>query len=93
MSHQPPFQRRVPDVWNYFMQRSGAPAMAAVAHRAVTLHRLDLRPTLPSIKQPVLLICGDRDPLVGKQCEEELQRGAAQCLARRARELRPFAAI
>ena len=23
----------------------------------------------------MLLICGDRDPLVGKQCEKELQEG------------------
>ena len=75
VAHQQPFLRRRPEAWNYFMQRSGAPAMAAVAQRAVTLHRLDLRPILPSIRQPVLLICGDRDPLVGKKCEDELQHG------------------
>ena len=24
VAHQPPFLRREPDLWNYFMQRSGA---------------------------------------------------------------------
>ena len=75
VAHEAPFLQREPGVWNYFMQRSGAPPMAAVARRALTLHRLDLRPLLPKIQQPVLLICGDCDPLVGKKCEEDLQRG------------------
>jgi pimeloyl-ACP methyl ester carboxylesterase len=36
---------------------------------------LDLRANLNQVRQPVLLICGDFDPLVGKDCEEELLRG------------------
>lgn len=75
VSHEAPFFQCEPDVWNFFMQRTGAPPMAAVARRALILHRLDLRPLLPHIQQPILLICGDHDPLVGKECEEELQRG------------------
>jgi pimeloyl-ACP methyl ester carboxylesterase len=75
VSHEAPFFDREPDIWNFFMQRSGAPPMAAVARRALILHRLDLRPLLPRIQKPVLLICGDHDPLVGKKCEDELQRG------------------
>jgi pimeloyl-ACP methyl ester carboxylesterase len=74
-SHEAPFIEREPGVWNFFMQRSGAPLMAAVARRALMIHRTDLRPLLPQIHLPVLLICGDHDPLVGKQCEQELQRG------------------
>ncbi len=58
-----------------FCTRSGALPMAAVARCALILHRVDLRPLLPHIRQPVLLICGDRDPLVGKACENELQNG------------------
>ena len=37
---------------------------------------------MPKIRQPVLLICGDCDPLVGKDCEEVLR--AALPIASRA---------
>ena len=37
-----------------------------MARRALLLHRVDLRPLLPAIRQPVLLVCGSHDPLVGK---------------------------
>jgi len=74
-SHETPVFQRDTDVWNFFMQRNGAPPMAAVARRALIIHRLDLRPLLPNIRVPVLLVCGDRDPLIGKKCENELQSG------------------
>jgi pimeloyl-ACP methyl ester carboxylesterase len=74
-THHGPFARRDPDVWEFFLQRWGSPPMAAVARRAVLLHQLDLRPILGAIRQPVLLLCGDADPLVGKKCEEVLLRG------------------
>ncbi len=75
VSNEGAFALREPGIWNFFLQRNGAPPMAAVARRALTLHRLDLRPLLPHIHQPILLVCGDGDPLVGKTCEEELLRG------------------
>jgi pimeloyl-ACP methyl ester carboxylesterase len=74
-SHETPFFHRGPAAWNFFLQRTGAPPMAAVARRALTMHQLDLRPLLRRIQAPVLLICGDHDRLVGKDCEAELQRG------------------
>ncbi len=74
-AHSAPFTGREPEFWNYFMQRAAAPPMAAVACRAVTMHRVDLRPMLRSITTPILLVCGDNDPLVGKKCEEELLQG------------------
>jgi pimeloyl-ACP methyl ester carboxylesterase len=74
-SHQGAFAARPPDAWKYFLERCGAPPMAAVAHRALILHRTDLRPLLPHIRPPVLLVCGDHDPLVHKSCEETLLRG------------------
>jgi pimeloyl-ACP methyl ester carboxylesterase len=52
--------------------------MAAVAHRALLLHQVDLRPQLARIHQPVLIICGDQDPLVGRACEADLMRGLPQ---------------
>jgi pimeloyl-ACP methyl ester carboxylesterase len=39
------------------------------------IHRLDLRPILPAIRQPVLLVCGEHDPLVDPACEEVLLHG------------------
>jgi pimeloyl-ACP methyl ester carboxylesterase len=64
-----------PEVWDYFLTRSSAHPLAAVAHRALMIHGLDLRATLPEIRQPVLLVCGDNDPLVSRACEEVLLRG------------------
>jgi pimeloyl-ACP methyl ester carboxylesterase len=69
------FAQRDPEVWQYYLEHDGAQRIAAVAHRARWLHQLDLRPILSEIRQPVLLICGDRDPLVSKACEEDLLRG------------------
>ena len=74
-ARQPSFDRREPEVWQYYLEHDGRQPIAAVAHRARLLHEVDLRPLLPAIRQPVLLICGDRDPLVGQACADELQRG------------------
>ncbi len=73
--HGGPFHGRDPAAWELFVHRSNAAPMAAVAHRAMLLHRLDLRPTLAQLRQPVLLVCGEADPLVGRTCEDELLRG------------------
>jgi pimeloyl-ACP methyl ester carboxylesterase len=69
------FDQREPAVWDYFLQRTGALPMAAMAQRALVLHHIDLRPVLPAIRQPTLLVCGDADPLVDKRCETELLTG------------------
>ena len=71
-AHGAPFGRQPREAWDFFLQRGGAPPMAAVAHRALVLNRLDLRPLLPAIRQPILLVCGDHDPLVDKACEQTL---------------------
>jgi pimeloyl-ACP methyl ester carboxylesterase len=73
--HSAPFAPKPPEIWSYFLERSNTHPIAAVSHRALLIHRLDLRPVLPNIRQPVLMICGDNDPLVGPVCEEELLRG------------------
>lgn len=74
-SHGEPFAEREKDVWEYFLTRWGSQPISATAYRALLVHRLDLRPLLHAIRQPVLLVCGDRDPLVRIECEEELLRG------------------
>jgi pimeloyl-ACP methyl ester carboxylesterase len=73
--HFAPFASRPPEVWEYFLERSNLHPIAAVAHRALMIHRLDLRSLLPEIRQPVLLVCGEHDPLVRPACEEALLRG------------------
>jgi pimeloyl-ACP methyl ester carboxylesterase len=74
-THYAPFKGRQPELWQYFVKRDGAIPMEAVARRALILNHVDLRPILPRIRQSVLLVCGDQDPLVGKNCEQELLRG------------------
>lgn len=74
-NHGAEFAPREPGVWDFFLEHSGAIPMCAVAHRALLLHHTDLRPLLPQIHVPLLLICGDRDPLVGKECERQLLQG------------------
>jgi pimeloyl-ACP methyl ester carboxylesterase len=74
-SHHYEFTDRGPEFWEFFLEQSGRPAINAVARRALLLHEIDIRHLLPEIQQPVLLICGDADPLVGKACEEVLEAG------------------
>ena len=74
-SHFGPFADSPEETWRFFLERSGAPPMSTVAHRALLLHQVDLRSLLPEISQPTLLICGDCDPLVGKDCENVLRGG------------------
>jgi pimeloyl-ACP methyl ester carboxylesterase len=73
--HFRPFAAREPEWWEYYVARWGHPALTAMGHRARLIHGLDLRPLLRHIRQPVLLICGDCDPLVDKSCEDTLLRG------------------
>jgi aminoacrylate hydrolase len=77
-NHFAPFAARGPEVWEFFLKRWGSPPLAAAARRALLLHQLDLRPLLPAIHQPVLLVTGDCDPLVNRRCEEELLHGLPQ---------------
>jgi pimeloyl-ACP methyl ester carboxylesterase len=70
-----PFRTGPPAVWQFYLANSGSTPMAAVAQRARLVHRLDLRPLLPRIRQPVLMICGDCDPTVNRACEDVLLAG------------------
>lgn len=71
-AHGAPFVSRSADEWEFFLERWGALPMATVAQRARMVHRLDVRPLLREIRQPVLLVCGENDPLVNRHCETEL---------------------
>jgi pimeloyl-ACP methyl ester carboxylesterase len=71
--HHAPFASQPSEVWRFFL-RDDRP-IAAVATHALLLHSTDIRSLLSSIRQPVLLVCGEHDPLVGSQCEEILMDG------------------
>lgn len=71
--------RSVPaEVVECFLRHGATTPISACAQRALTIDRIDLRPLLESIHVPVLLITGDRDPLVPPVCREDLARGIEQ---------------
>jgi pimeloyl-ACP methyl ester carboxylesterase len=69
------FKELFPDVWDHFLDCSGRARLAAFAGQAYMLRRLDLRPLLPSIRQPILLVCGDQDRVVPSPYQEVLLQG------------------
>jgi pimeloyl-ACP methyl ester carboxylesterase len=77
-SHYAGFAGNSPDVWDFFLRQNGAQTMSTVARRALLLHQVDLREILAGIHQPVLIVCGDCDPLVNKDCERVLLQGLRQ---------------
>lgn len=73
--HQGPFAGLPPQVWGFFEQQATSSRIATVSRLGLLTHQLDLRPLLSGIRQPVLLIDGDADPLVDRACGEELLAG------------------
>src|SRR5262249_19297889 len=69
------FEEREPSVWRAFVDWTGQARIKAFAHQALWLNGLDLRPLLPSIRQPVLLVCGERDRVVPSGLTDVLGRG------------------
>lgn len=69
------FKELFPEVWQHFLDTSGRARLAAFAGQAYMLHRLDLRPLLSQIRQPILLVCGDQDRVVPRAFEDVLLRG------------------
>ena len=55
---------------DFLVQNGGRTPIQAAAIRSLTIDKTDLRPLLPSIRTPLLLIGGDRDPLVPRRCEQ-----------------------
>jgi pimeloyl-[acyl-carrier protein] methyl ester esterase len=68
---------RPADELDLFCAAECAPLLRTFAARALLMHRTDLRPILGQIHQPVLLVHGERDPLVGRAYQDELKRGLA----------------
>ncbi len=67
--------RHCPELWEFLQANNGSQPKAAVARRALMIPGIDLRPILPEIRQPVLMLCGDCDPIVPSACEGPLLQG------------------
>lgn len=64
-----------PPIFEFLLECGGRTPIRAASHRANILRKLDLRPLLPTIRHEVLMIGGDRDGLVPRSCEAELEAG------------------
>lgn len=73
--HRPAFAGRGDNVWRAFVEGTGRTPLRTFGHQARLLDRTDVRPWLAEVKQPVLLVCGQRDPTVGAAQTEALLRG------------------
>lgn len=62
------------EVFRYLITCSGTTPIRAAALRTLIIDKIDLRPMLPGIRQPVLMIGGDRDSLVPREMEADLER-------------------
>ncbi len=70
--HHAPFAHRPPEVWEHFLALSGTVPIHTVGRRARMLDRIDLFNDLSEVRQPVLLVIGDGDPIVSLPDTEEL---------------------
>ena len=69
------FQDKPEKMYRYFVEATGRTPVRAFAHQVLMLDRLDMRPLLPEVRQPVLLFCGDRDRVVRPIHAEILMAG------------------
>jgi pimeloyl-ACP methyl ester carboxylesterase len=70
----PEFAGRPEEVWRYFIDRTAVTRLSTLGRQGVVLDGVDVRPLLPGIRQPVLLVCGDRDGVVPAHHQDELLR-------------------
>lgn len=71
----PQFEGCPPEIYDFLQECSGKTPIRAAARRGLILDALDLRPQLPSIPHPVLMIGGDRDTIVHRWCEADVEKG------------------
>ena len=85
--------RAIPEEFWFHRANSDCLPKAAVARRGLMVPTVDLRPMLPAIRQPVLLICGDSDRIVPAACEQAAHGGTAERRPSRISELRSLSAL
>jgi pimeloyl-ACP methyl ester carboxylesterase len=73
--HADAFEGRDAARYDYLADCTSRTPIAAFAKHVLMLHDLDLRPLLPEVRQPVLLLCGDRDRVIPRPYDEVLVQG------------------
>lgn len=73
--HKKPFADRPEEVWRAYADWTGEARLQAMGYQAKWLHQLDLRPELPHVRQPVLLVHGDQDTVMPRSQAELLLAG------------------
>lgn len=68
----------IDDRWEHYLEQNARTPIHSLAHRLDLLTRLDLRPLLPAIQTPMLLVQGNEDRIVPQRYFEELQKGLPQ---------------
>ncbi len=71
----PQFVGCPPEMHAFLVECSGKTPIQAAASRALTISELDLRPQLPGIPHPVLMVGGDRDAVVPRASEADVEAG------------------
>jgi pimeloyl-ACP methyl ester carboxylesterase len=62
-------------VWQYFLENCGRTPIATFARQGLIISQLDLRPLLGEVRQPVLLLWGERDRVAGPVHQQMLLEG------------------
>lgn len=64
--------------WRFLLANTAAGVGRACALRSLMLDRLDLRPLLGRVRCPVRMVGGDRDGIVPRWCEAEVEAGVPE---------------
>ncbi len=73
--HKGPFEGKPEAWWRTFLDTTGAVPIATLGHQALLMNRLDLRPDLEHVRQPVLLLAGDKDRTMPLPHTEAMRQG------------------
>jgi pimeloyl-ACP methyl ester carboxylesterase len=76
--HGEPFQGLPLEWWRAYVDWTGDARMSTLGHQGRLLHGVDLRPDLPGIRQPVLVVSGDRDHVAPLSHAEFIQQSLPQ---------------
>lgn len=71
----PQFVGCPPEIYSFLVECSGKTPIRAAASRAITISQLDLRSQLPSIPHELLMIGGDRDAVIPRASEADVEKG------------------
>lgn len=73
--HGESFAGRDPEIREQFVKDAASVPVKALGYRTMWMHKADARGYLPELRQPVLLLEGERDPYRGRMGTEQLLNG------------------